>query len=143
MRPPLKAVALQMPNQIPYQKNLDRLLAHLERWGDHDIILAPEVSMTDYDYDHLKEAAAFGKKVEQALCARVGKGIVGLTLLTQHDDGTVTNDALIIHDHRVVHRQSKHKLFLLGEEDRHLVAGSAEGLRGYVCLRSMGCAMGC
>jgi predicted amidohydrolase len=125
----LKAAALQMPNQTPYRKNLDRLLAHLERLHDHDIILAPEVSMTDYDYDHLEAAAAFGEEVIAALSERVGSQVVGLTLLTRHTDGRYTNDAVVIHDHRVIHRQSKHKLFLLGEEDRHLAAGPQEGIR--------------
>ncbi len=125
----LKAAALQMPNLIPYRRNLDRLLSHLDSLSDHDIILAPEVSMTDYDYDNLEKAAAFGREVEAALRERVGDQILGLTLLTAHEDGRYTNDAVIIHDHRVVHRQSKHKLFVLGEEDRHLAAGSAEGVR--------------
>jgi len=125
----LKAAALQMPNLIPYRRNLDRLLSHLDSLSDHDIILAPEVSMTDYDYDNLEEAAAFGREAEAALRERAGDQILGLTLLTAHEDGRYTNDAVIIHDHQVVHRQSKHKLFVLGEEDRHLAAGSAEGVR--------------
>jgi len=125
----LKVAALQMPNLIPYRRNLDRLLSHLDSLSDHDIILAPEVSMTDYDYDNLEKAAAFGREVEAALRERVGDQILGLTLLTAHEDGRYTNDAVVIHDHRVVHRQSKHKLFVLGEEDRHLAAGSAEGVR--------------
>jgi len=125
----LKAAALQMPNRTPYQKNLDLLLSHLDSLSDHDIILAPEVSMTDYDYDNLENAAAFGREVETVLRERVGNQVVGLTLLTAHEDGRYTNDAVIIHDHRVVHRQSKHKLFVLGKEDRYLAAGSAEGVR--------------
>jgi len=125
----LKASTLQMLNLIPYERNLERLLRHLDDLGDQDIVLAPEVSMTDYDYDHLEEAATFGEEVERALCERVSSQIVGLTLLTRHDDGRYTNDAVVFHDHRVVHRQSKHKLFLLGEEDKHLAAGSAEEIR--------------
>jgi len=125
----LKAAALQMPNLIPYQRNLDRLLTHLDRLGDHDIILAPEVSMTDYDYDNLSSAAAFGREVEAALRERVGRQALGLTLLTAHEDGHYTNDAVVIHNHRVVHRQSKHKLFVLGEEDKHLSAGSVDAVQ--------------
>ncbi len=125
----LKAAALQLPNLSSYHDNLDRLKAHLEQLKDHDIVLAPEVSMTDYDYGHLEEAAAFGKEVLTVLTERVEKQIVGLTLLTRHKDGRYTNDAVVVHDHRIVHRQSKHKLFVLGEEDRHLASGSAEGVR--------------
>jgi len=125
----LKASVLQMTNLTPYEHNLDRLLTHLDALKDQDIVLAPEVSMTDYDYEHLEAAAVFGEEVERVLCERVGDQVVGLTLLTRHADGRYTNDAVVIHDHRVVHRQSKHKLFVLGEEDKHLVAGSAERIR--------------
>ena len=124
----LKVAALQMPTQTPYRRNLDRLLMHIDELGDHDIILAPEVSMTDYDYEHLDEAVMFGEEVIQVLTERVGHQVVGLTLLTQQKDGRYTNDAVVIHDHRIVHRQSKHKLFLLGEEDKHLAAGTQEAI---------------
>ena len=125
----LKASVLQMDNLSPYHHNLKRLLHHLDTLRDQDIVLAPEVSMTDYDYEHLEAAAAFGREVEQVLCERVGDQVVGLTLLTRHADGGYTNDAVVIHDHCVVHRQSKHKLFALGEEDKHLTAGSAERIQ--------------
>ena len=129
MPSPLKASVLQMENLTPYERNLERLLKHLDTLKDQDIILAPEVSMTDYDYEHLEAAAAFGKEVERVLCERVGDPIVGLTLLTRHADGRYTNDAVVFHDHRVVHRQSKHKLFVLGDEDRHLASGTTEEIR--------------
>jgi len=125
----LKAAALQLPNRAPYQKNLDALLHHIETLDDHAIVLAPEVSMTDYDYDNLEAAARFGDEVITRLCERVERQVLGLTLLTRQPNGTYTNDAVVIHDHHVVHRQSKHKLFVLGEEDKHLAAGTEEGIR--------------
>jgi predicted amidohydrolase len=125
----LKVAALQLPNLTPYRKNLDAILHHVEALSGHDILLAPEVSLTDYDYDNLEAAAAFGTEAIEMLCRVVGTQVLGLTLLTRHEDGRYTNDAVVIHDHRVVHRQSKHKLFLLGEEDKHLSAGSQEGIQ--------------
>ena len=126
MRKKLKAAVLQMDNLTPYQKNLDNLLRRIEELQDHDIILAPEVSMTDYDYDDISQAAEFGEYVIKRLCEAVDTQIVGLTLLSAHADGGFTNDAIVIHDHRVVHRQSKHKLFLLGDEDKYLRSGDLD-----------------
>jgi predicted amidohydrolase len=123
----LKAAVLQMDNLIPYQKNLDNLLAHIDRLDDCDIILAPEICLTDYDYDNIEEACRFGEGALEQLCEVVDNQLVGLTVLTRHEDGSYTNDAVLIHNHKIVHRQSKHKLFLLGEEDRHLQAGSEDG----------------
>ena len=121
----LPCLILQMENRTPYQKNLDRLLRHLERNPDVRIIIAPEVCLTDYDYKHLEEAVAFSEEAERILCERVGEQILVLTRLVRREGG-YANEAIVIHDHRVVHRQAKHKLFLLGEEDRHLIPGSEE-----------------
>jgi len=115
-----------MPNRIPYRQNLDRLLSYLDTLADHDIVLAPEVSMTDYDYERLDDAVAFGDEVIEELCHHVDKQIVGLTLLQKGTDGSYHNDAIVIHDHKIVHRQSKHKLFVLGDEDKYLRAGTIE-----------------
>jgi predicted amidohydrolase len=128
----LKATVLQLYNRTPYHKNLDALLHHIDTQSDQAIVLAPEVSMTDYDYDNLEAAARFGEEAIARLCERVDRQVLGLTLLTRQEDGSYTNDAVVIHDHRVVYRQSKHKLFLLGEEDKYLSAGTEEGIGLFV-----------
>jgi predicted amidohydrolase len=115
---------LQLENLQPYEKNLRKLLRYLEEESS-ELLVAPEVCLTDYDYAHLPEAVAFGEEAERILCAAVGKRILVLTRLAKREEGYV-NEAIVIHDHRVVHRQAKHRLFLLGEEDKHLVAGALE-----------------
>ena len=122
-----KVVALQLPNHPVYQKNLDRLLAHIEQSASEKLIVAPEVCLTDYDYAHIDEAVAFSERALAVLKAAVNEKIVVLTLLSKHGE-SYTNDAVVIHKHQVVHRQAKHKLFLLGEEDKYLTAGKAEDI---------------
>ena len=122
-----KAVALQLPNHPVYQKNLDKLLAYIEQYREHKLIVAPEVCLTDYDYEHIDTAVAFSEQALMQLKAVVNEQIVVLTLLSKQG-GHYTNDAVVIHRHKIVHRQSKHKLFLLGEEDRYLQAGKAEDI---------------
>ncbi len=122
----LKATALQMDNLTPYSKNLGTLVSHIRQLNGSDIILAPEVSMTDYDYDNIEEAATFGELVLERLCDVVDKQIVGLTLLSRNSRGDYTNDAVVIHNHQVVYRQSKYKLFLLGDEDKYLKPGTLD-----------------
>jgi len=124
----IQAVALQLPNHPRYQKNLDKLLAYIEQCRDHQLIVAPEVCLTDYDYAHIDEAVAFSEQALEQLKGVVNEQIVVLTLLCKRD-GVYHNDAVVIHRHRVVHRQSKHKLFLLGEEDKYLQAGKAEDIQ--------------
>jgi len=123
-----KAVALQLPNVTKYQKNLDKLLAYIEQYREHKLIVAPEVCLTDYDYEHIDAAVAFSEQALIELKAVVNEQIVVLTLLSKQGE-YYTNDAIVIHRHKIVHRQSKHKLFLLGEEDKYLQAGKAEDIQ--------------
>ena len=123
-----KAVALQLPNILEYQKNLDKLLAYIEQLKDHKLIVAPEVCLTDYDYEHIDDAVLFSTQAIEQIRQYVDEQIVVLTVLSKQN-GTYTNDAVVIHKHRIVHRQSKHKLFLLGEEDKYLAAGKAEAIK--------------
>ena len=122
-----KAVALQLDNKTPYQKNLDTLIGHIEQFHDHKLIVAPEVCLTDYDYAHIDEAVVFSQQAVEQLLQIVDEQIVVLTVLSRHG-AHYTNDAVVIHRHQIVHRQSKHKLFLLGEEDKYLQAGKAEDI---------------
>ncbi len=123
-----KAVALQLPNHPQYQKNLDKLLSYIERYPTEKLIVAPEVCLTDYDYAHIDEAVAFSEEALAELIAVIDEQILVLTVLSRHGE-QYSNDAVVIHKHRIVHRQSKHKLFLLGEEDKYLQAGRAEDIQ--------------
>ncbi len=126
----LQATLLQLKNLRPYRRNLDKILRYLESEEGRDLIVAPEVCLTDYDYEHIEEAVAFGDEAERELCAAVGRQILVLTRLVRREEG-YANEAIVIHRHRVVHRQAKHKLFLLGEEDRHLVPGRVEEIHPF------------
>ena len=126
----LNVTLLQLKNAMPYQRNLEKILHYLEQKKSADLIVAPEVCLTDYDYEHLEEAVAFGEEAERILCEKVGNVILVLTRLVRRGKN-YANEAIVIHRHRVVHRQAKHKLFLLGEEDRYLVPGSPEEIEPF------------
>ncbi len=123
-----QTVALQMDNHPIYEQNLKRLMKHIDDNQEAKLIVAPEVCLTDYDYDNIDKAVEFSTKALNILLDRIDDQILTLTILSKHGK-EYTNDAVVIHKHKVVHRQSKHKLFLLGEEDKHLAAGSQEDIR--------------
>jgi predicted amidohydrolase len=118
----MKVVSLQLPSQQRYQENLDRLLSLIRQHRNKDIIVAPEVYLTAYDYEHIETAARFSAKAVKILKEKVGDQIVVLTLILKEGDDFV-NQAVVIHDHKIVHRQEKVKLFKLGDEDRYLIPG--------------------
>jgi len=126
----LSVTLLQLDNLKPYQRNLDKFLNYIESRQDSDIIVAPEVSLTDYDYDNLEEAVNFGNRAEEILTKVIDKQIFVFTRLIKRGDSFL-NEAIVINRHKVIHRQAKHKLFLLGNEDKYLAPGELEEIKPF------------
>jgi len=123
----LPVIVLQLDNHVIYQKNLDKLLNCLNENQDRCLMVAPEVCLSDYDYENMDKAVLFGEKALEELLALVDKQVLAFTLLVKSGDG-YSNDAVVIHKHQIAHRQSKHKLFLLGDEHKYLKAGKESGI---------------
>ena len=121
----INAVALQLKNRVPYQRNLITILQYLHKYRDKDIILAPEVALTDYDYDNIEHAVRFGVVADRAIANSGYKGIFGYTRLVKRDDGYY-NEAVVFKNGQIIHKQAKHRLFLLGNEHKYLKAGSSD-----------------
>ena len=125
---PLDVVTLQLPSHQRYQENLDALLMHLEESQDKHIIVAPEVFLTGYDYEHMSTAAKFSVNALKTLKKVVNEQIVVLTLILEDGDEFV-NQAVVIHKHKIIHRQNKVKLFRLGDEDLYFRAGKKKKIQ--------------
>ena len=126
----MKAAVLQLPSKMRYQENLDKLLELMKEHQDKQIIVAPEVYLTAYDYEHLTTAAKFSAKALKILKSEVGEQIVVITLILEEGDYFV-NQAVVIHKHKVVYKQNKFKLFKLGDEDLYLVAGKKKKIQPF------------
>jgi len=126
----MEAVVLQLPSKKRYQENLDKLLEEIKNHQDKQIIVTPEVYLTAYDYEHLITAAKFSAKALKTLKQEVDKQIVVTTLILEDGDEFV-NQAVVIHKHKVVHRQDKVKLFKLGDEDIYLTAGKKKKIKPF------------
>jgi len=118
----MNVAVLNLPSAKRYQENLDKLLEILRTENDKQLIVAPEVYLTAYDYEHLTTAAMFSAKALKTLKQEVNEQIVVLTMILEEGEGFV-NQAVVIHKHKVVHRQNKVKLFRLGDEDLYFHAG--------------------
>jgi len=126
----LEVVTLQLPSHKRYQENLDTLLFHLENYQDKHIIVAPEVFLTGLDYEHMTTAAKFSANALKTLKKEVNEQIVVLTLVLEDGDDFV-NQAVVIHKHKIVHKQEKIKLFKLGDEDLYFKAGKKKKLKPF------------
>jgi len=126
----LEVVTLQLPSHIRYQENLDTLLSHLENHQDKHIVVAPEVFLTGLDYEHMTTAAKFSANALKTLKKEVNEQIVVLTLILEDGDDFV-NQAVVIHKHKIIHKQEKIKLFKLGDEDLYFKAGKKKKLKPF------------
>jgi len=126
----MEVVSLQLPSHKRYQKNLDTLLFYLKKHQDKHIVVAPEVFLTAYDYEHMTTAAKFSANALKTLKREVSEQIVVLTLILEDGEDFV-NQAVVIHKHKIIHRQEKVKLFKLGDEDLYLKAGRKKKIKPF------------
>ncbi len=126
----MEVLILQLPTHKRYQENLDTLLFHLKEHNHSHIVLAPEVFLTGYDYEHMTTAAKFSANALKTLKKEVNEQIVVLTLILEDGDDFV-NQAVVIHKHKIVHRQNKVKLFRMGDEDLYFRAGKKKKIQPF------------
>ena len=126
----LELVTLQLSTKKRYQENLEALLSHLVTYQDKHIVLAPEVCLTGLDYEHMTTAAKFSANALKMLKKEVGEQIVVLTLILEDGEDFV-NQAVVIHKHRIIHKQEKVKLFKLGDEDLYFKAGKKKKIEPF------------
>jgi len=125
----MRVVTLQ-PKTLPsYEENLDSLVDFIQR-SESALILAPELALTNFDYDNFEKAAAFYTKAIEALKKVVGDQIVVLTL-TVNEENDFFNRAVLIHKHQIIHQQEKYKLFKLGNEEKYFQAGQQASIQKF------------
>ena len=110
-----------------YDKNLDVLRGLIASAPPGAIVAAPEVCLTNFDYDHFEAAALFAKKAHAMLCEKSADKSVILTMIERRED-RFYNVAKVYHRGRAVYEQSKVKLFKTGGEERYFTAGPEEGI---------------
>jgi predicted amidohydrolase len=127
----LDVVTLQLSTHLRYQENLDRLLSYLDTYSNKHIVVVPEVFLTGLDYAHLATAAKFSANALKTLKKEVDAQIVVLTLILEDGEDFV-NQAVVIHKHKIIHKQDKVKLFKLGDEDLYFRAGKKKKIKPFV-----------
>ena len=115
-------VSLRFASDVSYEKNLAYLIELIQKCDDNAIIVAPEVCLTDYDYDNFEEAIAFTAKAIKELLLHVKDRILILTVIEKRSNG-IFNVAKVLHNNAVVYNQAKANLFKFGDEHHYFEAG--------------------
>jgi predicted amidohydrolase len=126
----LDVVSLQLPLHKDYQKNLTLLLTHIKTHQNKDIILAPEVCLTGFAYTQMQKASEFSLYAIEALQKEIKQQILILTVILEDKEGFI-NQAIVIHNHKIIHKQEKAKLFTLGEEKKYFKAGQVQDIKPF------------
>ena len=126
----MDVVTLQLPTHKRYQENLDALIALVEYHKEKSVIVAPEVCLTGFDYEHMDTVAKFSILALKSLKKLINDQILILTLIMKEKDYFV-NQAVVIHKHKVVHRQNKVKLFTIGDEQKFFKAGAVRAVKPF------------
>jgi len=121
---------LQLETTTSYKKNLENLVKYIKSSPNQKLIVAPEVYLTGYDYEHFKEAVEFYDIAIKELLPLIDKQILILTLIKKEGENVV-NQATVIYNHQIVYKQNKYKLFKIGNEHKYFKAGEKSLIRPF------------
>ncbi len=122
---PLCSLAYTSENHT-YEENLALLCECIVNLPKDVIVVLPELSFTNFDYDNFSVAAAFSKEITTRLCALAEEQIIVATMIEVREDGGFYNVAKVFHRGTVVHKQAKVELFKFGGEHEFFKAGREE-----------------
>lgn len=115
--------ALQIKIKSSFEENLSQIEALAKGCGEGAIILTPEVAISGFCYQKMNEASEFSRiATERLLEASVDKTII--TTMIEKNKGKFYNNLKVFSRGVMIHKQSKYKLFPLGDEHNHFAAGS-------------------
>ncbi|MCV6607308.1 MAG: carbon-nitrogen hydrolase family protein [Campylobacterales bacterium] len=126
----MKITTLQTKISPNYQKNLDLILKNYKQNIDSDFILAPEVSLTGFDYENFEKAGEFSKYATETFSKEIGKTPFAITMIEKKGNDFF-NTAKVFHKNKIIHQQSKYKLFLLGNEDKYFKSGTKDQIQKF------------
>lgn len=107
-----------------YNENLQTLLTLIKQCPKNSFIVAPEVSLTGFDYDNFDAVLAFAPRATQALLEACEEKTLFLTLIEKEGDGVV-NRLKVFHSGQIIHQRAKAKLFRFGGEHNYFREGDA------------------
>ncbi|MDP3300791.1 MAG: carbon-nitrogen hydrolase family protein [Sulfuricurvum sp.] len=123
-------VTLCFPTDPQFETNLTHLLELITQAPHDAIIVAPEVCLSGFAYEHFSEAALFTAIALEKLLAAVADRLLIFTAITQKNE-QFYNTAYALHNGAILHSQSKAKLFALGGETDYFAAGNENDIKPF------------
>lgn len=119
-----KLYSMQIKTGQDFEENLKNIEDFIAHCGKNAIICTPEVALSGFVYQKINEASEFSKIATERLleCSAKYKNTLITTMIEQKNK-KFFNNLKVFHKGEIVHKQSKNKLFILGDEQLHFKAG--------------------
>jgi predicted amidohydrolase len=124
----MNLVALQFETTDNFDKNLCKLVSLIQQTQPNDFILAPELALNGYAYENMDDAVAVTQKAIPLLTQASNDRTIALTMTTKEGE-KYFNTLYIFSYGKIVHTQSKHKLFTLGDEEKYFTSGNQDDIK--------------
>ena len=124
----MELISLQPATTENFDKNLGKLLKHIKNSSKNSIILAPELFLNGYAYDKLDKAVEITKKALPLIKELSKEKIISLTMTEKKRDKYL-NTLFIFHNGKIIHTQSKNRLFVLNDERKYFTPGREEDIK--------------
>lgn len=135
-----KLYCMQIKTGQDFARNLKQVEDFVAQCGKDAIICAPEVVLSGFAYQRMEEASEFSKLATERLleCSAKYKNTL-ITTMIEKKNKKFFNNLKVFHKGEVIHKQSKNKLFLLGDEQLHFQAGDKDEI-GFFEIDGLRCA---
>jgi predicted amidohydrolase len=124
----MNLIALQVKTGEDFSKNLEHLKELIISSPKDSLILAPEIALSGFSYHRMQEASEFSIIAIKQLQELAVDKTIALTLITKENE-KFFNTLYIFDNQKIIHTQSKIKLFPLGNELEHFEAGQEEDIK--------------
>jgi len=124
----MNLISLQFKTSRNYDDNLNKLVSLINRCEDNSFILAPELCLSGFDYDNFTKASLFSLKAIEVLKDISLNKIICTTMIIKKEN-KFYNTLFIFYNGKIVHTQSKYKLFALGDEHKYFSSGKIEDIK--------------
>ncbi|MDD2789654.1 MAG: carbon-nitrogen hydrolase family protein [Sulfurimonas sp.] len=117
--------ALSFETTPNYNTNLQTLLTLIKQTPNNSLIVAPEVCLSGFDYEHFEDVCAFSPYAIEEI-QKVSQGKIIVLTMIEKRSGEVFNFAKIFHNGTLVYERAKAKLFRFAGEDEYFSEGKKE-----------------
>lgn len=121
-------ISLQFKTTQDFDKNLDSLISYINQTPQNSFVVAPELCLNGYAYDRLDEAVDISTKAINQLL-KLSKTRFIATTLTTVKNGNYYNTLHLFYNNKLIHTQSKNKLFVLNDEKKHFTQGDIKDIK--------------